>query len=380
MIRRGAQEEPLPWPDEPPDRTPRHRDGGRDRRRDRAHRRAGPRDPRGRQAPAAGLDARGDRPADPGGRDRAGGAVPHRADPDRVGGLRDLGAGAVHGLRRSTTAAPGAPGCGGSCAASTTPTSSCSSPAATRRSRCCCSQGTERCVLLSVVWTGAAAGRGRSGSSGTTPRAGSTPRLHRPGLGGGVLPRRLRADREHRGARADGRRRRRSTPSAASSTASSGPNPFPRWFGFHEVFHALTIVAFVVALRRRLDRDVLAALSGPPHRATGVLGHPRLVLRRRPVTRPRIDPSDPALQKCVDEYPHRAPTAPSDDRPASLGPSRPPGSDRQAGPPTAGPRMPRTGLSLAQTVGGSLAAATAAFLGSHLGLGAAPSAVPPWPA
>jgi len=24
------------------------------------------------------------------------------------------------------------------------------------------------------------------------------------------------------------------------------PNPFPRWFGFHEVFHALTIAAFVV--------------------------------------------------------------------------------------------------------------------------------------
>jgi hemolysin III len=23
------------------------------------------------------------------------------------------------------------------------------------------------------------------------------------------------------------------------------PNPLPRWFGFHEVFHSLTIVAFV---------------------------------------------------------------------------------------------------------------------------------------
>ena len=22
------------------------------------------------------------------------------------------------------------------------------------------------------------------------------------------------------------------------------PNPWPRWFGFHEVFHALTVVAF----------------------------------------------------------------------------------------------------------------------------------------
>jgi hemolysin III len=24
------------------------------------------------------------------------------------------------------------------------------------------------------------------------------------------------------------------------------PNPSPRWFGFHEVFHALTVAAFVV--------------------------------------------------------------------------------------------------------------------------------------
>ena len=24
------------------------------------------------------------------------------------------------------------------------------------------------------------------------------------------------------------------------------PNPSPRWFGFHEVFHALTLAAFVV--------------------------------------------------------------------------------------------------------------------------------------
>ena len=23
------------------------------------------------------------------------------------------------------------------------------------------------------------------------------------------------------------------------------PNPCPRWFGFHEVFHALTVVAFL---------------------------------------------------------------------------------------------------------------------------------------
>jgi len=24
------------------------------------------------------------------------------------------------------------------------------------------------------------------------------------------------------------------------------PNPWPRWFGFHEVFHSLTLAAFIV--------------------------------------------------------------------------------------------------------------------------------------
>jgi hemolysin III len=28
--------------------------------------------------------------------------------------------------------------------------------------------------------------------------------------------------------------------------ARQKPNPSPRWFGFHEVFHALTLLAFVV--------------------------------------------------------------------------------------------------------------------------------------
>ena len=42
------------------------------------------------------------------------------------------------------------------------------------------------------------------------------------------------------------------------------PNPWPRWFGFHEVFHSFTILAFVVPLRRGLDGDVRAALIEPP--------------------------------------------------------------------------------------------------------------------
>ena len=44
------------------------------------------------------------------------------------------------------------------------------------------------------------------------------------------------------------------------------PNPWPRWFGFHEVFHTFTILAFVVPLRRRLAGDVLPALTSTrPH-------------------------------------------------------------------------------------------------------------------
>ena len=39
------------------------------------------------------------------------------------------------------------------------------------------------------------------------------------------------------------------------------PNPSPRWFGFHEVFHSLTLAAFVVALRRDLAGGVPARLT-----------------------------------------------------------------------------------------------------------------------
>ena len=42
------------------------------------------------------------------------------------------------------------------------------------------------------------------------------------------------------------------------------PNPSPRWFGFHEIFHTLTIAAFAAALRRRVaDRLQPRRLAGP---------------------------------------------------------------------------------------------------------------------
>ncbi len=50
---------------------------------------------------------------------------------------------------------------------------------------------------------------------------------------------------EHGGPRADVRRRRALHARRRSSTACKRPDPFPRWFGFHEVFHTLTIAAFV---------------------------------------------------------------------------------------------------------------------------------------
>ena len=39
------------------------------------------------------------------------------------------------------------------------------------------------------------------------------------------------------------------------------PDPFPTWFGFHEVFHTAHDRGLRVPLRRRLDRDVPAALT-----------------------------------------------------------------------------------------------------------------------
>ncbi len=86
-----------------------------------------------------------------------------------------------------------------------------------------------------------------SGSSGSARRAGSTRRSTSRSAGSPCST--CRTSCETGGAAVVtllGDRRRCSTASAASSTPSSDPNPSPRWFGFHEVFHALTLGAFVV--------------------------------------------------------------------------------------------------------------------------------------
>ena len=144
-----------------------------------------------------------------------------------------------------------------SSSASTTPTSSCSSPAPTRRSPCCCSHGDQRsALLLAIVWVGAVARRAVPGASGSARRAGSTRRSTSRSAGprsstSGVLRRRQRSARH--------RHRVIVLIAVGGALYTLGgvvygfkrPNPSPRWFGFHEVFHAFTIAGVRRPLRRR---------------------------------------------------------------------------------------------------------------------------------
>ena len=75
--------------------------------------------------------------------------------------------------------------------------------------------------------------------------------LHRAGLGRGLLhprlpPRRHRARPRHRHRDLrDDPRRRRALHFGGVVYGFKRPNPWPRWFGFHEVFHTFTVLAFV---------------------------------------------------------------------------------------------------------------------------------------
>ena len=93
---------------------------------------------------------------------------------------------------------------------------------------------------------------------------------------------------DHRRRRALHRRRRRLRPQAARPVS-------PRWFGFHEIFHACTVAAFVVPLHRGLARRLRPRLRsertaprwGAPLRRPVVAGAPHYVPRGlgAPVTR-----------------------------------------------------------------------------------------------
>ncbi|MFD1275381.1 hemolysin III family protein [Streptomyces kaempferi] len=69
------------------------------------------------------------------------------------------------------------------------------------------------------------------------------PVLHRARLGGRLLPARLRAHRRYRG-RPTRHRGGLLYTAGAVVYGLKRPDPSPAWFGFHEIFHALTITAF----------------------------------------------------------------------------------------------------------------------------------------
>ena len=104
-------------------------------------------------------------------------------------------------------------------------------------------------VLLIVVWSGALAGVLARVFWLGAPRWFYMLIYVAPRVGRGVVPRRLRAHRAHR-VRPDDRavrRRRRSGLHARRGRRDLGhqrPNWSPRWFGFHEVFHSLTVVGY----------------------------------------------------------------------------------------------------------------------------------------
>ena len=137
-----------------------------------------------------------------------------------------------------------------SCAVSTTPTSSCSSPGPTRRSPSCSSTA-ERLGLLALVWSVAVlgvlfkvfwigapkwlympiyVGMGWAAVFYIPAFAAGSARLG-VGIGTAILV----------------------LVAAGGALYTVGglvysikrPNPWPRWFGFHEIFHSLTILAFV---------------------------------------------------------------------------------------------------------------------------------------
>ena len=113
-------------------------------------------------------------------------------------------------------------------------------------------------ALLVIVWSGAVARRAASGCSGSARRAGSTSPVY-IALGWVAifyLPAAAARRRRRRHLVVD--RRRALHASAASSTAPSGRTRRPRWFGFHEVFHALTVAAFAAHYVA-----VSIALTGP---------------------------------------------------------------------------------------------------------------------
>ena len=113
-------------------------------------------------------------------------------------------------------------------------------------------EGTQRVVLLSGDLVGRACSACCSRSSGSARPSGSTSRST-SGMGWVAvffIP--AFDEGSHRSVSGSARPSWCSSSPAGRSTRLGGvvygikrPNPWPRWFGFHEVFHSLTILAFV---------------------------------------------------------------------------------------------------------------------------------------
>lgn len=98
-------------------------------------------------------------------------------------------------------------------------------------------------MLLWIVWTGALVGIAFRVLLGRSSALVVHPVLPGPGVGTGALPARLPAHRRSGRTRPD-RGRLLLYSAGAVVHALQRPDPSPRWFGYHEVFHALTVAAF----------------------------------------------------------------------------------------------------------------------------------------
>ena len=98
--------------------------------------------------------------------------------------------------------------------------------------------------VLAVVWIGALAGVTLKMTWPTAPRWVGRAALHRPGLGRGLRADRHPALRRGRLPGAAGGRRVLYTLGGIAYGLKK-PNPWPGTFGYHEVFHAMTVVAAI---------------------------------------------------------------------------------------------------------------------------------------
>ena len=173
---------------------------------------------------------------------------------------------------RSTTASTGVPRARPSCAGWTTRTSTCSSPRRYTPIALLMLTGSRATTLLTIIWSAALAGLLFRLFWLSAPRWLYTALYLAMGWAALVwLPRRQRRGRRvhlDHGRRAALQRRRHRL------RAASGPDPSPRWFGFHEIFHACTIAGLRGPLHRDLAGHVRQLMLPPSARSAAVRAGP----------------------------------------------------------------------------------------------------------